>query len=42
MILKIKNVYDEIKQEIKNIKANNYNKIVAKFINIDEKVRNIK
>jgi len=37
-LLKIKNIYSKIKQEIKNIKANNNNKVVIKLINISKKV----
>lgn len=41
-LLKIKNIYSEIKQKIKNTKANNNNRVVIKLINIFGKVRKIK
>jgi vacuolar-type H+-ATPase subunit E/Vma4 len=41
-LLKIKNIHSKIEQEIKNIKANNNNRVVTKFINIFEEVRKIK
>ena len=41
-LLRTKNVYDGIEQEIKNTKADNYGKAVAGLINTDVEVRNIK
>jgi len=41
-LLKTKNIYSGIEQEIKNIKADNNSKAVTELINISEEVRKIK
>ncbi len=41
-LLKIKSIYNEIEQEIKNIKVDKNNKVVTKLINTFKEVRKIK